>query len=251
MPMSLYGKLCTQFYDITKPDAPPEALNFYLRHLEVAHEPVLEPMCGSGRFLIPFLERGIDVDGVDASPHMLRACRDKCHRKGLSPVLYEQLLQELNLPRKYGYIFIPACSFGLIIDKEEVAESLRRLYQHLLPDGKLVLEVETPRAPPKEVGKWRTHSVTRSDGAEIVFSTLQTYDSQEQVERDNHKYELFKDGSLIETELEDFAVRVYEEDEFQKLLEATGFNNIRATKAYQDAEPGREDTTIVFECWKP
>jgi SAM-dependent methyltransferase len=208
-------------------------------------------MCGSGRFLIPFLERGIEIDGVDASPHMLRACRDKCHRKGLSPVLYEQLLREMNLSRQYGYIFIPACSFSLIINGQEVTESLRRLYRHLLPGGKLVLEVETPRAPPKELGKWRTRSVTRSDGAEIIFSTLQTYDSQEQVERSSHKYELFKDGSLIETELEDFAIRVYERDEFQNLLEAAGFVNIRATKAYEDAEPDEEDTTIVFEGWKP
>jgi len=250
MPMTMYGKLCTEFYDISKPDAPPEALSFYLCHLEAAHEPILEPMCGSGRFLIPFLERGIDIDGADASPHMLQACHDKCHRKGLSPVLYEQLLQEMNLARQYGYIFIPACSFSLIINGQEVTEGLRRLYQHLLPGGKLVLEVETPRAPPKEMGKWRTRSVTRSDGAEIVFSTLQSYDSQEQVERSSHKYELFKEGSLIETELEDFALRVYERDEFQKLLEATGFNNIRATKTYQDAEPDKEDTTIAFECLK-
>jgi len=181
---------------------------------------------------------------------MLQACRDKCQGKGLSPVLYQQYLQELNLPRQYGYIFIPACSFGLIIDRQAVTESFRRLYQHLLPGGKLVLEVETPRAPPKELGKWRTRSVTRSDGAEIVFSTLQTYDSQEQVERDSHKYELFKDGSLIETELEDFALRVYERDEFQKLLEATGFINVRATKTYQDAEPDEGDATLVFECRK-
>jgi len=251
MPMRMYGKLCTEFYDISKPDAPPDALEFYLCHLTAAREPVLEPMCGSGRFLIPFLERGIDIDGVDASPHMLQACREKCHKKELSPVLYRQYLQEMNLSRQYGYIFIPACSFSLIIDRQEVTESLRRLYRHLLPGGKLVLEVETPRAPPKEPGKWRTRSVTRPDGAEIIFRTLQAYDSQEQVERDSHRYELFKDGSLIETELEDFAIRVYERDEFQNLLEGAGFFNVRANKAYEDAEPDKEDTTIVFEGWKP
>ena len=42
-------------------------------------------MCGSGRFLIPLLKRGFDIDGVDASPHMLQACRDHCQRLGLTP----------------------------------------------------------------------------------------------------------------------------------------------------------------------
>jgi len=103
MPIDAYKKLSTQVYDITRPQAPADALKFYLLHLESANEPVLEPMSGSGRFLIPFLERGIDIDGVDASPHMLQACRDYCQDKGLNPVLYQQLLPELDLPRQWPY----------------------------------------------------------------------------------------------------------------------------------------------------
>ena len=72
MRLNTYGRLCTEVYDITKPQAPADALEFYLRHLGSADEPVLEPMCGSGRFLIPFLEWGVDIDGTDASPYMLK-----------------------------------------------------------------------------------------------------------------------------------------------------------------------------------
>jgi len=118
-------------------------------------------MSGSGRFLIPFLERGIDIDGVDASPHMLQACRDRCQTKGLNPVLYQQLLQELNLPRQYGFAFIPASSFGLLTDRQAAEDSLRRMHEYLLPGGKLVLEVQTPRARPKGMETWHEYSVTR------------------------------------------------------------------------------------------
>ena len=38
-------------------------------------------MCGSGRFLIPILENGIDIEGTDASGHMLDNCRKKCAEK--------------------------------------------------------------------------------------------------------------------------------------------------------------------------
>lgn len=251
MRMNAFKKLCSELYDITMPQAPAEALEFYWRHLESADGPVLEPMCGSGRFVIPFLERGIDIDGTDASPHMLQACREHCQRRGLRPILYQQLLQELALPRQYGFIFIPYCSFGLIFDRQAATNSLKRLYEHLLPGGKLVLEIETPRAHTITPGKWNGHWVTRSDGAKIVLSSLPTYDSEEQVRRDLHKYELFKDGQLIETEVEEFELRFYERDEFQQLLEATGFSDIKATKAYQDTEPDQEDAVIVFKCRKP
>jgi ubiquinone/menaquinone biosynthesis C-methylase UbiE len=250
MRLKIYGKLCTQVYDITKPQVPEDALEFYLRHLEYAVEPVLEPMCGSGRFLIPFLELGIDIDGADASPDMLKACREHCKRKGLRAMLYKQFLQELSLPRQYGFIFIPAASFGLIVDRQAVKDSLKRLYDHLLPNGKLVLEVETPRAQPKTPGKWGVLWVTRPDGAKIVLSSLPTYDSEEHVRRDIHKYELFQNEHLVETQLEDFALRFYERDDFEQLLKVSGFRNIRATKVYGDTEPDIEETTIAFECKK-
>jgi SAM-dependent methyltransferase len=208
-------------------------------------------MSGSGRFLIPFLERGIDIDGVDASPHMLQACRNHCQRKGLIPVLYQQLLQELNLPRQYGYIFIPASSFGLIADRQAATDSLRRMYEYLRPGGKLVLEVQTPRAQPKGMETWHEYCVTRPDGAEIIVNFVGTYDPQEQVVRTIQRYELFSNGRLIETEAEDFEVRFYKKDEFQQLLRATGFINIRATKAYENVTPDLRDTTVVFECRKP
>ena len=43
--MSTYGRLCTEFYDLSKSEAPPEALAFFLDCLEDASQPVLEPMC--------------------------------------------------------------------------------------------------------------------------------------------------------------------------------------------------------------
>ena len=262
-----YGRLCTEIYDLDKPEAPPDKLDSlvktrrkldsYIGHLEKASGPVLEPMCGSGRFLIPLLERGTDIDGVDASPDMLDACRRKGASKGLEPVLYQQALQELSLPRRYGFMFIPYGSFGLIVDRQEAADSLKRLYEHLLPGGKLVLDVETPRAAskPAEAGSWGARWgggwVTRADGAKIVLSHLNTYDADDQLQESVERYELFKNGRLVETELEDFTIRFYERDEFQLLLEQVGFVGIRASRAGDDAEPSHDDDTIVFECSRP
>lgn len=44
-------------------------LNFYLEYAQTITTPILEPMCGSGRFLIPMLEQGFNIEGFDASPH--------------------------------------------------------------------------------------------------------------------------------------------------------------------------------------
>lgn len=93
-----YKALLTEAYDLDKPEAPPGELAYYRQHIRACGEPVLEAMCGSGRFLVPLLEAGIDVDGVDASPDMLVACGARCADRGLEARTYEQFLHELDVP---------------------------------------------------------------------------------------------------------------------------------------------------------
>lgn len=65
-----YGSLCTEMYEILHEQAPQDELNFYLSYAEKGKK-ILEPLCGSGRFLVPFLERGFDISGIDLSEEML------------------------------------------------------------------------------------------------------------------------------------------------------------------------------------
>jgi SAM-dependent methyltransferase len=245
MRLESYGNLCTQFYDISKPEPSPEAFDYYLKLCKSAGGLVLEPMCGSGRFLIPLMENGIDIEGTDASPEMLKACRETAAKKGLKPVLYQQFLEETALPKRYLLIFIAAGSFVLVTDIEAARTSLRKIYGHLLPAGEVVLEILTPNAVDRALGEWRGRWVTRQDGATIIFSALDTYDATEKVSRSLHKYELFENGRLTATELEHFATRLYEKDEFTALLKETGFMDIQSTRPYGNEPPDESDKTIV------
>ena len=87
-----YRKLSTEFYDIDKPAPPPEALDFYRNYALQSSGRILEPMCGWGRFLLSLLAEGYAVEGVDASPDMARACRERGAQRGLDPTVYEQFL---------------------------------------------------------------------------------------------------------------------------------------------------------------
>ena len=45
-----YGNLCTEMYEILHSEAPSDELDFYLSYAEKGKK-ILEPLCGSGRFL--------------------------------------------------------------------------------------------------------------------------------------------------------------------------------------------------------
>jgi SAM-dependent methyltransferase len=252
--MNSYLKLCTEFYDLDKPHPPEDALRFYARLAEQANGPILEPMCGSGRFLVPLLEMGFDVDGVDASPQMLAACRAKCERRGLNPRLEQQFLHELNAPRLYRLLFVPSGSMQLIADLADVRTSLRRVFEVLIPGGRFVFETGQRKSTAAGVSEpWGGRWVQRpADDARIIISWLSRYDASASIAHSIHRYDLIKNGHLLESEFEEFDVRYYDLAEWFELLASAGFEQIRATKCYDGPSPPEPgDEQVVMESVKP
>ena len=68
--VNYYGSLCTEMYELLHSQAPQDELAFYLSYAHPGDR-VLELLCGSGRFLVPFVQRGFDITGVDLSQEML------------------------------------------------------------------------------------------------------------------------------------------------------------------------------------
>lgn len=243
--MIQYGKLCTEFYDIDKPEPPADALAFYRAHAESAHGPILEPMCGSGRYLVPLLAAGFDCEGTDASAPMLEACRARAGALGIVPRLHHQRLEALELDRTFGLIIIPTGSFSLLTDPAAVERSLSRLHAALLPGGRLLVEVEGPtELRPSQSGTWGGRWVQRPDGSKIILSWLGTYSGVERISRAVHRYELVQDGRLVATEFEDFELRFYEVEEFTALLRRAGFARIHAEPSPDQSD----DVAYVFTC---
>ena len=87
-----YHGLVAESYDLFRGDAPVENeawFGFYKRRLEERPGLALEAGCGTGRILLPFLQAGYAMEGVDSSSEMLAICGEKASRMGLHPTLYQ------------------------------------------------------------------------------------------------------------------------------------------------------------------
>jgi len=249
--MQTYLKLCSEFYDLDKPEPPPDAFEFYERYARAAAGPILEPMCGSGRYLLPLLAQGLDIQGSDTSTSMLHACRARASAQGLRPTLHQQPLHELEVPRKLGLVFIPSGSFGLIIEQGLVEESLRRVWETLMPGGTFLVEVERlVHGAPEMSGTWGGRWVERPDGTKLVMSWLAQFSGAPNVSRTLQRYELIQEGRLLEVEYEDFQVRSYEANELRRLLEQAGFQQIDVLAPYEARAADDSDEAFVFACRK-
>src|SRR3989338_2099362 len=139
----MYGQLCTEFYDADKKFASLEELQWY-QELFSKNDRILEPMCGSGRLLIPLLQLGYNVQGLDNSASMLESCKKRAQGLSLKPVLYQNSIENFPLDNHYEGIIIPLGSFQLIYPREKAYQALEKFKCLLAPGGKLILDLFIP-----------------------------------------------------------------------------------------------------------
>ena len=221
--MASYGTLCTEFYDLDKPVAPAEALEYYLGRARDAKGGILEPMCGSGRFLLPMLRAGLPIEGTDASRAMLQACRARARREGLHPVLYEQPLERLRLPLKYSMAFIPSGSINLIPDSDDFRSALLRLREHLHPGGLLLLEFVDIGDDDDCDAPMEARVVHCPDGATITYTCDVSRTRAPQPLEFVGTYEKRHEGRLVARELETIVLHQRPPDDVLSCLADCGF----------------------------
>src|ERR1700722_5901908 len=228
---SSYQQLCAEFYDLYRPKAGSKEVNFYSHLLKTMQGPILEAMCGSGRILIPLLEEGYQIDGVDNAVHMLSNCQKRCAAKQLNVLLFNQPLEQLSLSKKYACIFIALGSFQHFADHRMTAfQVLQRLYDHLLPGGSLLIDMIVPwgliqagiqdNLYSHEVQTMESQqTVTSHDGVKITSKTIAKVYPDEQLAISENCYEKIMDDKTVAQEKESIAFRWYHRYEMGLFLE--------------------------------
>src|SRR4026208_2590092 len=92
-----------EVYDLILKDIP-YGFDFYTGLARAAQGPVLDVCCGTGRILLPCLQSGVDIEGVDLFASMLRTLRQKAAALGLSPRLHQADMSDFDLPRHYALV---------------------------------------------------------------------------------------------------------------------------------------------------
>lgn len=248
--MLSYNSLCTLFYEADDKEFPAGALDYYRGLLEEANGPVLEAMSGSGRFLVPFVAEGFDIDGVDASPSMLAAARAKCEAAGISPVMTQASLEEMSLSRKYALVLCIARSISLVADREAFRRILDNLRDHLLPGGRLVMEFVTPSGAIRKNNVVFSRWVQLDDLRRILLSIVLEYDADAQTSRMLNKYELFDGSKLLDTELEVIDQRYWEIEDLMTVVLDSGYSEVRILQPYSETPATADDPDVILDCRK-
>ncbi|WP_101842453.1 bifunctional 2-polyprenyl-6-hydroxyphenol methylase/3-demethylubiquinol 3-O-methyltransferase UbiG [Halobacillus sp. Marseille-P3879] len=246
--LGYYRSLSSEVYDMDKTVGHSFGdVEFYIDRLQTVKGKILEPGAGTGRVLIPLLEKGMDVDGFDTSSDMLEICRKNCEKRHLAPTLFEADMESFSVDTEYEAIIIPTGTFLLIHERKASIQALQNFYKHLRHGGKLILDLFLPTEI--SLGKVSTRSWECKNGDMITLEDKKVeVDYVQQYTISHGRYERWRKGKLIESELERFPLRWYGIEEFKLILKDVGFTDIVISSDYRFGQyPNSPDQLVTFE----
>jgi SAM-dependent methyltransferase len=139
-----YPDFVARFYDAVYARVRDDAdARYYVDRMVEAPGPALEIGVGTGRVLLPALERGADAYGIDLSPSMLARLRDKLppsehHRVWLGDA------GTFQDDRRFALVVAPFRVLGHVLAIDDQLRLLDNVAEHLLPGGRLIFDLYVP-----------------------------------------------------------------------------------------------------------
>ena len=226
--MDATGTLGALFDEAAQP--PPDAgeLAFYQAHVPRDRGNVLAAPCGAGRLLVPLLEAGYAMHGIDASAALLDTCAARVRVAGREATLVRQALDEINLPFRFAAAIVSGGAFQRLTDPVAARAALARLRAHLVAPGVLVLELTVPSEGTQRLGaplvELRTAQL--ADGSRIALRSETTMYAEERIARARHRYVHRRGAEHLAEEEAAWSTTWYPPEELRELVAEAGFASV-------------------------
>jgi SAM-dependent methyltransferase len=104
--------------------------------------PALELAIGTGRIALPLAARGIRVDGIDISPHMVAKLRDKPGGDRLSVTMGD--FADVPVEGSYPLVYLVYNTLHNLLTQDDQVRCFENVAAHLTEDGSFVVEAGVP-----------------------------------------------------------------------------------------------------------
>lgn len=228
--------------------------DFWLKYLErlwsrhrIPNQRVLDLACGTGTVSRMLAIRGKDVVGVDLASRMLEVARQKASEDRLEIAFIEQDAADLAVTGPpFDCIISLFDSLNYILDPDRLRQACRRAFEHLVPGGAFVFDVNAEYA---FLHGMFNQSCTRRDEP-IHYRWRSHYNQMTRVCTVNMTFSTIEDGVRREFK-EVHRQRAYTKSEITAFLSDAGFAPITVYGAYTVEPPTPEADRFFYVAIKP
>ena len=143
----------------------------------------LELGVGTGRIAIPLAERGVEIDGIDASGAMLDQLHQKSGSSAINTILGD--FADFELDRRYSLIYVVFNTIFAPLTQEAQVRCFRNVSRHLADGGVFLIEAFVPDASRFASGRNLRAGII---GTNAVSLDVSCHDAAEQTITATHLY---------------------------------------------------------------
>ncbi len=189
---------------------------------------LMEPACGTGRLLVPFIRCGFQCTGFDINRNALEYLESKLEKNGLSANIQEADMSSFDFGRnRFDGAYCTVDSFRHLLTDDDAIEHLRKVSRSLKPKGIYVLGLHL--LPVNGVSK-TDHRWQGKRGRLLVKSSIRVMDINRKKRHEILQYQLRVNGQIFQST---YPLRTYTLPQFKRLLKEA---NCFAIKSIYDLE---------------
>jgi SAM-dependent methyltransferase len=214
----------------------------------VGEEPqVLELGCGTGRLLVPLLDAGARVVGLDRSPEMLKVARERLAQYADRVKLVEGDMRHFELPNRFDLVVIGLNTFMHLLTTSDQLACLESIRRHLRPAGLLLLDLANPHAVMRETPLGVVqHRFTRPaplnpDTTVTLWSTTFVANARQLTQTTLFFDEVASSTGTLQRSVTDVYLRLIYRYELELLLHRAGFS-VRNLYGDYESSPFDDDS---------
>jgi SAM-dependent methyltransferase len=229
-------------------------LDFYLELARQARGPVLEIACGTGRVLLPCLQAGVDIEGLDLFPGMLEALQRKAATMGVTPTTHRADMRDFALTRRFALVFCAFNGFVHCLTTDDQLRALRTWRGHLAPGGGVVFNVFFPGreylAESEGTPVLEAEVRDPATGLPVRIYDTRTMHRVEQVQHSSIEIqELDTEGRVAAAHRSETDMRWTFKPEMELLLAAAGFARGEICGDFDRRPLTRDDEQMIVFAW--
>lgn len=206
---------------------------------------ILDVGCGTGKTTLQLYKAGYNLIALDSSPNMLEVAAQRFADAGAKVQIINQDMREINLHRKVDAVVCINDGINYLTECQDVLKAFDAIYSVLIDGGVFLFDISSAHKLKSMHGK--SYFEEDDDGLYIWHNE---YSNESDIlTMDLSLYSHLEDN-LYEKSLETHRQKAHEEKELTKLLEQSGFVDIKTYDCFSLNSPKPKSNRIQFSAVK-
>ncbi|MFA5145032.1 MAG: class I SAM-dependent methyltransferase [Candidatus Omnitrophota bacterium] len=227
---NIFDSKYARYYDIIYKDKDYPKECIYIEKLFKkfigGHIEILDIACGTGNHLLPFINKGYAISGIDLSSAMIEAAKRKIP-SGISSKIDLQVasMQNFRMKKRFDVIILMFSAINYLTEYRDLKKTIINIRTHLKPGGVFIFDFWNGFAVLDHYSI-RRDKIAREGELSVRRISLTKLDIINHIAHVLFKCSVFQNNKLIDKFEEIHKVRFFFPREIKDILLDTGFKTI-------------------------